>query len=75
MRIEYDREADAIYVHLTEKQQKVSKSREIEDGVILDLDAKRQVLGIEVLDVSKRFKEADAFQFGVRHLSKVRAVS
>ena len=75
MKIEYDREADAIYVYLTEKPRKVSKSREIEDGVILDLNSKKEVLGIEVLAVSKRFKDADAFQFGIRHLSKTRAVA
>lgn len=75
MKIEYDREADAIYIYLTEKPQKVSKSREIEDGVILDLNAKKQALGIEVLEVSKRFKDADVFQLGIRHLSKTRSVA
>ncbi len=75
MKIEYDREADAIYVHLMEKPKKVARSREIEQGVILDLDTKKQIIGIEVLGVSKRFKEADAFQFGVRHLSKSRLVA
>ena len=72
MKIEYDREADALYVHLSEKPKKVAKSREVEDGIILDLDAKRQLLGIEVLDVSRRFKQADAFQFAVTHLAKDR---
>ncbi|KKW32895.1 MAG: hypothetical protein UY76_C0014G0008 [Candidatus Uhrbacteria bacterium GW2011_GWA2_52_8d] len=75
MKIEYDREADAIYVHLMEKPKKVARSREIEQGVILDLDTKKQVIGIEVLEVSKRFKEADAFQFGIRHISKSRLVA
>jgi uncharacterized protein YuzE len=72
MKIEYDREADALYVHLSEKPKKVAKSREIENGIILDLDGKKQLLGIEVLDVSRRFKEADAFQFAVTHLAKER---
>jgi uncharacterized protein YuzE len=75
MKIEYDREADAIYVYLTEKPQKVIKSREIEDGVILDLNSKKQALGIEVLEVSKRFKDAGAFQLGIRHLSKARSIT
>ena len=43
--------------------------------MILDLDTKKQVIGIEVLEVSKRFKEADAFQFGIRHISKSRLVA
>lgn len=74
MKIEYDRDADALYVYLSEKPKKVAKSREIENGVILDLDTKRQLLGIEVLDVSRRFKEADAFQFAVTHVAKVRSM-
>ena len=74
MKIEYDREADAIYVYITEKPKRVAKSREIEDGVVLDLVARKQILGIEVLDVSKRFKQADAFQFAVQHLAKNRSL-
>ncbi|MBI4435255.1 DUF2283 domain-containing protein [Candidatus Uhrbacteria bacterium] len=74
MKIEYDREADALYVHLTEKPKRVAKSREVEDGIILDLDAKRKLLGIEVLDVSKRFKEANAFEFAVTQLEKHRSI-
>ena len=70
MKIEYDQEADALYVHVQEKPKKIARSREIEDGIILDLDTKKQLLGIEVLDVSKRFKQADAFQFAVTHLAK-----
>lgn len=72
MKIEYDKEADALYVHLTEKQKKVSQSREIEDGMILDMDAKHKLLGIEVLDVKKRFKQADLFEFAVKQIEKPR---
>ncbi len=68
MKIEYDKEADAVYVYLSEKQQKIASSREIEAGVILDLNTKRKLLGIEILDVSKRFKEADLFQFAVKQI-------
>lgn len=41
LKIEYDKEADGLYVHLTEKQKKVSQSREIEDGIILDFEKSR----------------------------------
>ncbi|MBI4654376.1 MAG: DUF2283 domain-containing protein [Nitrospirae bacterium] len=54
MKIEYSKEADAIYVYF--KEEYVAKSKEIEDGVVIDFDAKGQLIGIEVLDVSQRFR-------------------
>ena len=52
MKIEYDQQADAMYIRLREG--KVSESEEVRPGVVLDFDAQGQVLGIEMLDVSKR---------------------
>jgi len=52
MRIEFDQLADALYVHLAEGA--VEKTEEIKPGVILDYDANGDVLGVEVLYVSKR---------------------
>ncbi len=57
MKIEYSKEADAIYVYF--KEAFVAKSKEIEDGVVIDFDEKGQLIGIEVLDVSQRFSLAD----------------
>ena len=52
MRIEFDQLADALYVHLTEGE--VERTEEIKPGMILDYDAHGNVLGVEVLYVSKR---------------------
>ncbi|HEY4698549.1 MAG TPA: DUF2283 domain-containing protein [Gallionella sp.] len=52
MRIEFDQLADALYVHLAEGV--VEKTEEIKPGMILDYDANGNVLGVEVLYVSKR---------------------
>jgi uncharacterized protein YuzE len=52
MKIEYSKEADALYVYF--KEEFVAKSREIEDGVVIDFDEKGQLIGIEVLDVSQK---------------------
>lgn len=52
MRIEFDQLADALHVHLAEGD--VEKSGEIKPGMILDYDANGNVLGVEVLYVSKR---------------------
>ena len=42
MRIEYDREADAVYIYLQEKQ--VSKTIELSHGVNIDLDAQDRLV-------------------------------
>jgi uncharacterized protein YuzE len=52
MRFEYDQQADAMYIRL--RTAKVAESKEVHPGVVLDLDTQGQVLGIELLDVSKR---------------------
>jgi len=53
MEIQLDPEADALY--LTLKRGRVAKSREVEPGVVLDLDRSGRVLGVEVLDASRRY--------------------
>jgi uncharacterized protein YuzE len=52
MKIEFDQVADALYVQL--KDGDVEKSEEIKPGMILDYDANGNVLGLELLYVSKR---------------------
>ncbi len=71
MRIEYDHQADAVYIYLTSGQEKVWKSREVQPGVVLDLNKKKDVVGIEVLEVSRRFKPAELFQFSVKHMGEL----
>ncbi len=52
LRIKYDRVADAIYIRL--RDEKVVESDEVAPGVIVDLNEKNEIVGIEVLWVSKR---------------------
>ena len=52
MRLEFDPQADAFYLELTEAE--VEESKEIQPGIIMDYDAEGRVVGIEVLYVSKR---------------------
>jgi len=66
VKIEYSKEADAIYVYF--KEAFVAKSKEIEDGVVIDFDEKGQLIGIEVLDVSQRFSLADIVNVNIENL-------
>ncbi|CAA6819014.1 MAG: Unknown protein [uncultured Thiotrichaceae bacterium] len=56
MKIEFDPEIDALYVQLAEGD--IEKTEEIKKGMMLDYDKSGNVLGIEILNVSKREKLA-----------------
>ncbi len=45
MRFEFDREADALYVRISDGQ--VDRTIELEEGVYADLDAEDRPLGLE----------------------------
>jgi len=51
--VEYDPESDAAYVRLAEKRQ-IKDTTEIDAGIQADLDASGTVIGIEILNFSKK---------------------
>lgn len=59
MRFEYDEEADAAYVYFVYpiKDGEAKKTVQVKEGVHLDFDAKGKLLGIEILDASKRLSK------------------
>ena len=52
MRLRVDKEADALYLRLDDS--KIIESEEVEPGVILDYNEKDEVVGVEMLHLSKR---------------------
>ena len=52
MKLRIDEEADALHLELADVP--VAESEEVAPGVILDFDESNQVVGIEVLYLSKR---------------------
>jgi len=52
MKIKYDREADALYIEFRDVDP--SDNVDIEEGVTVDLDKDGHIVGIEILDASKR---------------------
>ena len=54
LKFEYDSEVDAAY--LTLAKGKVVDSEEVEPGLIVDLDKNERILGVEILEFSRRFQ-------------------
>ena len=52
MRLHVDKEADALYLRLDDS--KIIESDEVAPGVILDYNEKNEVVGVEMLYLSKR---------------------
>ena len=65
MRMHYDEQADALYLRLDDS--KIIDSKEVQPGIVLDFNAERQVVGIEVLRLKERVPNADVkkLQFDV----------
>ena len=52
MRIEYDKEVDALYILL--RDAKPMDTRDVEEGVTIDLDENGHIVGIEILDATDK---------------------
>ncbi|MCL4539093.1 MAG: DUF2283 domain-containing protein [Bacteroidetes bacterium] len=52
MRLKVDQKNDALYLRLDEAA--IVDSEEIKPGVVLDYDAKDNVVGVEILGLSRR---------------------
>ena len=57
MKLKIDHEADALYLNLSESP--AGESEEVSPGIIVDYDENGQVVGIEMLHLSKRAQGAD----------------
>ena len=77
MNINYDKEADALYIKLTNNQ--INQSKEIADNIVVDFDEHNNVVGVEVLYfVSKHkqeffpvFKQVEEAVWGIKSSSDV----
>jgi uncharacterized protein YuzE len=52
MKLKVDQEADALYVRLDDSR--IVESEEVSPGVVLDYNEQSQVVGVEILGISKR---------------------
>ena len=72
MRIEYVKEEDALYIRLREA--KIVDSKDIEEGVTVDLDEKGHIVGLEILDASERLGMSDIVNISIENLPLEKAV-
>lgn len=63
VKVHYDKRTDTLT--LTFRAGAVKESDEVTPGVIVDRDAAGEILGIELLDASKRGADPKALQFAV----------
>jgi uncharacterized protein YuzE len=54
IKFEYDRDTDAAY--LTLRRGKVIDSEEVETGLIVDVGPNDQIIGVEILRFTRRFR-------------------
>lgn len=52
MKIKIDEKADALYLRIDDSE--IIESEEVTPGVIVDYNEKNQVVGVEILNLSKR---------------------
>jgi uncharacterized protein YuzE len=52
MRVRVDHGADAVYLNLTDRP--IKDSQEVADGIVVDYDAEGRIVGVEILDASRR---------------------
>ena len=60
MRVRVDTVADAVYLNLTDRP--IKDSEEVADGIVVDYDAEGRIVGVEILDASKRTDDPAALK-------------
>lgn len=66
MKIEYDKEVDSLYIRIQERE--VSRTKEIEEGINLDLDEDNKIIGLEIIGATERYELKDIFNISTENL-------
>ena len=67
MKIEYDREVDALYIQL--RDARPARALDVEEGVTIDVDAQGHIIGIEILDASERLGKEHLHSVTLKNLA------
>ena len=63
MKITYDAEVDVLQIIFSDKP--VAESDEEKPGIILDFDKKGDIVGIEILEASRRMENPRSVEYAV----------
>ncbi len=63
MKVKYDKEVDILYITFSDN--KIIESDEEKSGIILDYDNEGSIVGIEVLNASKKMKNINKVEYEV----------
>lgn len=66
MKIEYDKEVDALYIRIQDSF--VARTQEVSEGVNLDFDGQGRLIGLEVIDATKHYSLSDIFNLTTENL-------
>ena len=61
MKLKLDEQADSLYLRLDDSR--IAESEEVSPGVVLDFNEHSQVVGVEILDVSRRVDKSSSREF------------
>jgi uncharacterized protein YuzE len=61
MKLKVDEKADVLYLRLDDST--IIESEEVSPGVVLDFNANNQVVGVEILSLSKRSPKLNLREF------------
>jgi len=70
MKIEYDPQADALYLRLFKG--KIAETKSVGKNTYVDLDKKGNTLGIEILFFKKKFKRDELVKFAISRPNNIR---
>lgn len=63
MKVKYDREADVLYIQLSDAP--IIESDEERKGIVLDYDDEGRIVGIEILNASKNLPQPTKVEYEV----------
>jgi len=61
VKLHMDKEADALYLRLDDSR--IIESEEVSPGVVLDFNDQNEVVGVEILNLSRRVSNLDLREF------------
>jgi len=63
MKVKYDKETDVLYI--TFSKNKIKESDEDKPGIVIDYDKKGSIVGIEILDASRKMSNPTKVEYEI----------